>query len=218
MNNNLAVIWDMDGTLIDAAELHCKAWQVVLKDYVPQYGWDDFMHGYGKTNAENLQELLDNPSPELIESLGQQEFQWFKDHLDGNLKVLPGVVRWLTQFHSQGAPQAIATSSPYKIADVATRAAGIYPFFDRIVSAHQLPSKPDPSVFLQAASELNAKPAHCLVFEDSPYGGEAARRAGMKCIAVQTSGRTPQELAGADLVVENLEKLDKALLEQVCCH
>jgi beta-phosphoglucomutase-like phosphatase (HAD superfamily) len=46
MENNLAVIWDMDGTLIDAAELHCKAWQVVLKDYVPQYGWDDFMHGY----------------------------------------------------------------------------------------------------------------------------------------------------------------------------
>ena len=216
MKNNLAVIWDMDGTLIDAAELHCKAWQIVLKDFVPQYGWNDFMRGYGKTNDENLQELLDNPSPEMIESLGQQEFQWFKDHLDGNLRVLPGVVRWLTQFHSQGTPQAIATSSPYEMADVATRAAGIFSFFDRIVSAHQLPSKPDPYVFLQAASELKVEPAHCLVFEDSPYGVEAARRAGMKCVAVQTSGRTLQELADADLVVETLEHLDDALLEQVC--
>ncbi len=71
-------------------------------------------------------------------------------------------------------------------------------------------------MFLQAASELNAKPAHCLVFEDSPYGVEAARRAGMKCVAVQTSGRTLQELADADLVVETLEHLDDALLEQVC--
>jgi beta-phosphoglucomutase-like phosphatase (HAD superfamily) len=126
------------------------------------------------------------------------------------------VLCWLKQFHSQGAPQAIATSSPYEMANVATRAAGIYPFFDRIVSAHQLPSKPDPYVFLQAASELKAEPAHCLVFEDSPYGVEAARRAGMKCIALQTSGRTPQELADANLVIENLEHLDETLFNQVC--
>jgi hypothetical protein len=51
---------------------------IVLKDYVPQYGWDDFMRGYGKTNAENLQELLHNPSPEVIESLGNRNFNGSK--------------------------------------------------------------------------------------------------------------------------------------------
>ena len=95
MRNNMAVIWDMDGTLIDGSEVHFKAWQTVLKDYVPQYSWQDFLHGYGKTNTENLQELLDHPSQELVESLSQQEFQCFKENLDGNLKVLPGVLRWL---------------------------------------------------------------------------------------------------------------------------
>lgn len=213
--HNMAVIWDMDGTLIDGSEVHFKAWQTVLKDYAPEYSWEDFMHGYGKTNDENLQELLAKPTPELIELLSQQEFEWFKEHLDSNIKVMPGVLHWLAQLKEWNTPQAIATSSSFEMAQVVTQTTGIYPYFDRIVSAHQLPSKPDPYVFLQAARELKVKPAHCLVFEDAPYGVEAARRAGMKCIAVQTSGRTLQELAGADLIVKNLEQLDENAFQQV---
>lgn len=216
MNNNLAVIWDMDGTLIDGSEVHFKAWQIVLKDYAPHYSWNDFIYGYGKTNDENLQELLDNPTPELIESLSEQEFQWFKDHLDGNIKIMPGVLHWLARFKEWNTPQAIATSSSLDIATLATQKTGIYPYFDCIVSAHQMPSKPDPYVFLKAAGEMKKEPAHCLVFEDSSHGVEAARRAGMKCIAVQTSGSTRQDLADANLIVENLDQLDETLFEQVC--
>ncbi len=86
---------------------------------------------------------------------------------------------------------------------------GIGPYFDAVVSGYELPSKPDPAVFLRAAEKVGVSPLACIVMEDAVAGVRAARRAGMRCIAV-ASTNPPAALHDADLVVERWDQLDEA--------
>ena len=103
----------------------------------------------------------------------------------------------------------MASSAPAANIDVLVDELGLWPYFQAIVSGALLPSKPDPSVFLQAAAAIEIAPSQCLVFEDAVAGVGAARRAGMRCIAVTTTNPAAA-LADADLVVERLDGLTEA--------
>jgi beta-phosphoglucomutase-like phosphatase (HAD superfamily) len=95
-----------------------------------------------------------------------------------------------------------------------TEVLGISRFFDALVSAERMPGKPDPAVFLEAARRIGEPPRSCIVIEDSVHGIDAARSAGMKCIAV-TNTHPAGLLRGADLVMDSLESLMPEALREL---
>ena len=91
---------------------------------------------------------------------------------------------------------------------------GIRALFNAFVSGEQLPSKPDPAIFLKAARLLALPPTRCIVIEDTPVGIQGAHRAGMRCIAV-TNTHTAQALQGADIITEGLDRLPPDAFEHL---
>jgi HAD superfamily hydrolase (TIGR01509 family) len=124
----------------------------------------------------------------------------------GQPLVLPGVHALLEALRRAGVHQAVGSSAPQANIDVLLAAGDLRPYFEAVVSAWGMPGKPDPAVFLEAAAQLGILPARCVVIEDSTAGIEAARRAGMQCIAV-TNTHPAALLSAASLVVASLEEV-----------
>jgi len=205
-----AVLWDLDGTLVDTKEFHYQSWKLALPEFGYPFPADRFQRSFGMNNAGVLEVFLGRPvEPELVQAIGERKEILFRELLHGNAQALPGVRAWLERMRGWGARQAVATSAPPANIEVMLGELGISPYFDAIVSGYHLPSKPDPAVFLQAAQQVGVAPGACIVMEDATAGVAAARRAGMCCIAV-TSTNPPAALHEADLVVERWDQLDEA--------
>ncbi len=142
-------------------------------------------------------------------AIGERKEILFRALLHGNVQALPGAQDWLARLRGWGARQAMASSAPPANIDVMLGELGIAGYFDAIVSGYALPSKPDPAVFVRAAERLGVRPSGCIVMEDAVAGVQAARRAGMRCIAV-ASTNPPAALHEANLVVKRWDLLDEA--------
>jgi HAD superfamily hydrolase (TIGR01509 family) len=205
-----AVLWDLDGTLVDTRDFHYKSWALALPEFGYPFPADRFQRSFGMNNAGVLEVFLGRPvEPELVQAIGERKEILFRELLHGNVQALPGVRDWLERLRSWGARQAVATSAPPANIEVMLGELGIGPYFDAVVSGYDLPSKPDPSVFLRAAKEVGVPPPACIVMEDAVAGVRAARRAGMRCIAVASTNPV-EALDEADLVVERWDQLNKS--------
>ncbi len=207
-----AILWDMDGVLADTSPLHFATWEVVLtKEGIP-FDRQQFHKIYGLKNRDLLPFLAGKPvDPEWAERIAAQKELAFRDQLPGKLLPLPGVVDWLARFQSWGCKQAVASSAPPENVDALVEELHIRQYFAALVTPGDLPGKPDPAVFLLAASLLETPPEDCLVIEDSIPGLEAARRAGMHSLAVTTTN-PPEALVQADIVVDTLAQLSEKQL------
>lgn len=202
-----AVLWDMDGVLADTSPLHFTTWELALNEQGIPFDREKFHLIYGLKNHDLLPYLAGKPlEPQWVERIAAQKELAFRQALRGNLFPLPGVVDWLQRFHSRGCKQAIASSAPPENVEALVDELKIRPYFDALVTPGDLPGKPNPDVFLLAASLLKATPLNCLVIEDSIPGIEAARRANMRCLAVTTTN-PPEALSGADIIVETMAQL-----------
>jgi len=130
----------------------------------------------------------------------------FRQMIHGRVRPLPGVLSWLDFFREAGLKMAVASSAPPANIDALLGELELTIYFDAIVSAFNLPGKPDPAVFLKAARLIQVEPAACLVIEDAIAGVQAAKAGGMKCLAV-TNTVSADRLHAADLVLESLEQL-----------
>ena len=212
-----AVLWDMDGVLADSGDAHFAAWRGLLAERGTAVSRRQFDDTFGMANdlivAEWFGEAL---TSDERRALGLRKEERFRGLLAGNVRLLPGVTAWLERFQGWRWRQAVASSG--EMANVAAVVAhlGIGNYFDALLSGAFLPrSKPDPTVFLHAAAALGSAPHECLVIEDGVPGVEAARRAGMLCIAVTTT-HPAERLASADLVVESLDDLTPEMLNALC--
>jgi HAD superfamily hydrolase (TIGR01509 family) len=207
MPSQRAILWDMDGVLADTSPLHFETWERVLVEQGIPFDRHKFHLIYGLKNRDLLPYLTDRPmEPEWAERIANQKEQAFRQALHGHLFPLPGVVKWLQKFNKSGYRQAVASSAPPENVDALVDELGIRTYFDALVTPGDLPGKPDPAVFLLAADRLGVTAQNCVVIEDSIPGLEAARRAGMRCIAVTTTN-PPEALTQADIVVNTLEEL-----------
>jgi beta-phosphoglucomutase-like phosphatase (HAD superfamily) len=100
----------------------------------------------------------------------------------------------------------VASSAPPANIDALIDELVLRPYFDTLVSGQDMPGKPDPALFLEVALQLDVAPERCVVVEDAVAGVEAAKRAGMKCVAVTTTNPA-QVLDEADIVVDRLDAL-----------
>ncbi len=199
-----AILWDMDGVLIDTTDAHFEAWHRMASEQGIQLTREQFIGVMGRNNIDTLEYLFHRSiQPDEAKEIGLKKEALFRDLLRGRIHLLPGVLEWLTYFQTNGYAQAVATSAPWENITALLDETGIRPFFQAVVSAYDLPGKPDPYVFLEAARQLGICPAACLVIEDSLVGVEAARRGEMRCLAVETTFPAAR-LQRADWVLSRL--------------
>jgi len=200
-----AVLWDLDGTLLDSEEYHWLSWCETMESLGRPITRDDFRATFGLRNDEILPRWLGkSATPAEIDRVSREKEHLYRTLLrQGGVAPLSGAAEWVKKLHAEGWLQAIASSAPRKNVDVVLDVIGLGSFFQAVVSAEDVTAgKPDPQVFLVAAGRLNASPKQCIVVEDAVAGIEAARRAGMRCIGVSRNGRL-----AADLAVQSLSEL-----------
>lgn len=207
-------IWDMDGTLVDTAELHFAAWSAVAKELHLPFSRDDFKATFGKRNPDILRQLYgDRFSEKEIADLGEKKEEHYRAAARRQgVEPLPGVKALVEGLRQADFKQAIGSSAPRANLDLILKLTDLAPFFDALVSMEDTQrGKPDPQVFLVAAERLGIPPSRCVVVEDAVAGVQAAKAGGMKCIAVDFVGHHGQAAlrsAGADLVIKTLEEVN----------
>src|SRR5208337_4734004 len=202
-----AVLWDMDGTLIDSEEFHWIAWRDTMAHEGIAITREQFLASFGQRNDSILPRWLGAAAtPERIERIGNAKEELYRQLVrrDG-ISPLPGVASWLQRLHHEGWLQAIASAAPRANIDVVLEALSATHIFQGIVSAEDVHrGKPDPEVYLMAACRVGVPAGRCIVVEDAGAGIEGARRAGMRSIGISHNCKDLQ----ADVVVESLDLLE----------
>lgn len=206
---NYAVLWDMDGVLVDTGAFHFSAWKQTFEKLGIAFNNEVFRKTFGMTNAGILEWISGSkPKPEEVARISQMKETLFREFVRGKADLLPGVRMWLRQFQAWEIKQAIASSAPPENIDVLVEELNIRKYFDALISGSELPGKPNPDIFVKAAYAVRTQPENCVVIEDSIAGVEGAKRAGMKCIAVTTTNPA-SALKRADFILDHLGKMSK---------
>jgi beta-phosphoglucomutase family hydrolase len=209
-----AVIWDMDGVIADTAACHLQAWQRLWAEQGVAFGEEQFRRTFGQRTTEIIRGLLgpDVPDEEVC-ALGERKEAYCRELLRHHVHALPGVRELLAALEQAGFRQALASSAPRKNVDLILEILDIGRCFAAVVSEADVTlGKPDPQIFLLAAARLGVEPRHCLVIEDAVAGVQAAKSAGMRCLAVTTTN-PGAHLAAADRVVRSLTEVSVADIE-----
>jgi beta-phosphoglucomutase family hydrolase len=202
-------IFDWDGVIVDSSRLHEESWNLLAREEGRSLPSGHFQRSFGRTNESIIPTILGwSDDPDEIRRLSLRKEVLFRERVSaGGMKPLPGVRAWLETLRAAGIPCAIASSTHLENIRLALGLLGLEKHFQAVVSAEDVRrGKPDPEVFLIAARKLGGAPGRCVVFEDAHVGLDAARAAGMKVIGIATT-HPAETLAGADLVVEDLERL-----------
>jgi beta-phosphoglucomutase len=207
-----AAIWDMDGTLVDTAELHFAAWYEVCRELGRDFTRAEFAATFGRRNPEIIAYLFgDRFGDAEVARIGDRKEEIYRAAGRNGVELLPGARSLLEGLQRAGFRQAIGSSAPRAnlelILDL-TRSARL---FDAVVAMEDTQrGKPDPQVFQLAAGRLGVPPERSVVFEDAVAGVQAAKAGGMRCVAVRFVAHHPEEAlrgAGADLIVSTLEQV-----------
>jgi HAD superfamily hydrolase (TIGR01509 family) len=209
-----AVLWDMDGTLIDSEGFHWISWRETMAKEGIVITHEQFLTCFGRRSDSFIPQWLGAAAtPERIVRVANAKNELYRDLVrTKGMQPLPGVASWVHRLHEQGWLQAIASSAPRPNIELVLEALGAAHCFQGIVSAEDVHrGKPDPEVYLAAASRVGASPDRCIVVEDAVAGVEGARTAGMRSIGVSHNGkRLP-----ADIVVQSLDLLDSEAFDRL---
>ncbi|MBX3025162.1 HAD family phosphatase [bacterium] len=201
-----AVLWDMDGTLVDSGDLHFLAWRETMREHGRSLTRAEFDATFGQRNDAILRRLLDPAIGDAdIARIGDEKEARYRALVAAHgIQPLAGALDWVRRLAAVGWRQAIASSGPRANAETIIAALALDGAFAAVAAAEDVThGKPHPEVFLVAAARLDVAPARCVVLEDAPPGIEAGRRAGMPTIGVLS---THAALA-ADVVVAALTDL-----------
>jgi beta-phosphoglucomutase family hydrolase len=203
-----AVIWDMDGVIADTALYHFKAWQEVFQKRGINFTTEDFKHNFGQRNDSIIRYALGkNASPDEVDVIANEKEENYRQRVAPNIKPLSGAIELIKALREHGVKMAIASSAPMENIQLVTRGLAVNNYFQVIVWGREVTEgKPSPQAFLLAAKRLEVEPRNCIVIEDAVAGVTAAKRAGMKCLAV-TNTHPKISLKEADLVVDTLETI-----------
>jgi beta-phosphoglucomutase family hydrolase len=208
-----AVLWDLDGTLVDSEEFHWQSWEHALGQDGVRVSREQFQATFGQRNDRILRGWLGaESSDERINRIAEaKEAEYRRLAQVHGLTPLPGAAEWLVRLQADGWKQAIASSAPRQNVQVMLAALHLERYFDAIVASEDVTrGKPDPQVFLAAAARLAVPPARCIVVEDAAAGIEAARRAAMRSIGVSRT-----VTLDADLFVRSLEDVADDAFERL---
>ena len=213
-----AVIFDMDGTLIDNTPYHFKSWQALFK----KYGKSElskqtyYTEISGVPVMDTIRKLFGGDHDEArLEGLLNEKEEFYRQAYAPYLAPINGLENFLTGLKNSGIKMAMATSATVEDIDFVLNKIPIRNDFDVIVNSSMVSKpKPDPAIFLKAAEKLNMPPERCVVFEDSLAGIKAANSAGMKVVAI-TTGHKAEALHPVNLVIDDYTTLNPHKLSEL---
>ncbi len=207
-----AIIFDMDGVLVDSNAFHLSKWVDLFRAHGVAFTEEDLPRMVlGPPNDVTFRRYLKaDLTPEQIDELDEELEANFRREIGPHARTMPGVRPLLDDCRAQGIPMAVASAAMTKNVDFLISTLGLRDYFHEMLSADDISHpKPDPEIYLKAAGKLGVDPAMCAVIEDSFVGIEAAKLAGMKCLAVASTFPS-EELrrhTRADLIVPNLQTI-----------
>ena len=203
------IIFDFDGVLVDSHPAHKLAWRKLLQELGQHIAEDDLaIVSEGLKKKEILRHFLGDLSGEQIQRYGERKDELFQASIS-SVRIVAGVNSLLHEASRAGIKMAVASSASRSRVMLMMRELRLLQFFDEVVAAEDvLSGKPDPEVFLRAASLLRIHRASILACEDAIYGVQAAKAAGMKCLGIASEGREESlAKAGADKIVSDFNSV-----------
>ena len=218
MHSGLALIFDMDGVIVDSTALHIEAWRRYLRKHGIKIS-DLEQRMLGKHNDELVRDFFAGTelTPDLIVHHGSEKEKLYRSIIGPQLdsRIVNGIFDFVRR-HAH-LPLGLASNAEPANVDFILQAAGIRRFFAAVVSGHDVARpKPAPDIFLRVAELLCIAPADCIVFEDSQVGVMAARAAGMRVVGVTT---TLTDVRDVDLTITDFEDagLERWLCDVALC-
>lgn len=200
-----AVIFDMDGVLLDSEPLHYEAVRVLLAEHGVEFPLEDYFRYLGTTLTSTWDDLCERYPISM--PFEQFEARYNSDVLDQYLAGAPlirGARELVAQLRDAGVPIAVASSSHRIWVDAALSGAGLREYFEQTTAGDEVSmGKPSPEIYLKAAEKLGLDPSECIAIEDAPAGVESARAAGMKVVLVRSELTNELDLA-SDWQVDDL--------------
>jgi len=198
MTATTALLFDLDGTLIDSMPHHHNAWvEWYARHGMEMHAAQFFAATAGRSNAEILFDLFPQRSVEEHVAMADEKEAIYREFAAQSLALIDGAQAFVENARAAGCKLAVCTASTLQNMALAFERHGIGEWVHAVTSpadvssgpgpAVPLRGKPHPDIFLEAARRLGVAPADCIVFEDAPLGVEAARRAGMKAVALTTT-------------------------------
>lgn len=212
MNKPRAVIFDMDGVLVDSEPFHVQNEKRMFHKLGLDISDEEHSRYMGTATDVMWKQIITERNlpldvAETTRQTIQQEIPYFRS-LE-KIEPMPGLVNLLEKLQESGIPMAVASSSDKAIIDIILEKSGLRKYFSHFISSGEIgKSKPAPDVFLHAAGLLGVPPENCLVFEDSTNGIKAAKAAGMYCIAYNGGDSGHQDQMQADHRISDFNELD----------
>jgi len=209
MNEEIAVIFDMDGVICHTNPYHSIAFREFFSQRNLAPTDEDFAkHMFGKSNSYILSHFFNRPieGAELVQMEEEKE-GLFRKIYEPHVTPISGIKEFISDLKINNIKIGVATSAPRANLDLIFSKVPIREMLSSILASEDVKKhKPDPEVYLTSAAKLDVSPANCIVFEDSFSGVTAALNAGMRVVGVLTS-HPQEELPPCDLYIDNYEDL-----------
>lgn len=217
-----AVIFDVDGVLVDSYQAHYESWLVVAAEMDVTFTEEQFAGTFGRTSRDIIGRLWGDkaamPDARVLELDDRKEAE-YRRIIAADFPHMDGAQELIAALNSDGFKLAVGSSGPpANVEMVLSRLGAPEVFAARVTGADVTRGKPDPQVFQLAAERLGVPPERCAVVEDAPAGIQAANAAGMLSIGFASTGRTVGELNEAHLCVESLRELSPELVRRHLPH
>ncbi len=222
-NTSPALLWaalfDMDGVLVDNANFHINAWLQFAQHYNRPLTKDQYVENInGRVSADAMAYLFQRPIlPDELIVLTEEKEAIYRDLYRPHLQPTPGLLDFLNALKARRVQMAVGTSAPESNVRFTLDGLPLRPYFDTVIDSSMVHrGKPDPEIYLTAASRVGVEPARCVVFEDAFAGIDAGLRGGMKVVAVATTHtREELEVTGAALIVDDFTGLTVDTIAQL---
>jgi len=215
-NTSFAVIFDMDGVIVDSNPFH----KIALQQFAAKYGHElqeEEMKKkiYGRTNKEWLTNLFGELPAAQLHAYAEEKEALYRQLFERDIKPVKGLLAFLDLLDAHHIPRAIGTSAPRSNVEFTLARTGTGKYFQTILDDSFISqSKPNPEIYLKAAAALGLGNDRCIVIEDSLSGVKAGKSAGSKVIGITTT-HSPDELVETDLVIDDFTTLDVEALKRL---
>ena len=210
-----AVIFDMDGVIIDSEPIHFETDMETMKYLGCNISKEELEKYVGTTNEYMFSDIKKNYNIEKsVEDIINYRAEIIKNKIvQSDLEPIEGIRELLIDLKDKNIPAAIASSSPKDFINIVVSKFKLQEYFKYIVSGEEVESgKPAPDVYIETAKKLGISPKECIVVEDSKNGVIAAKAAGMKCIGFQNINSGNQDLSKADIIVNSIGEIKLSYL------